>query len=224
MSLKLADRVQETTATTGTSTLALAGPTLQYQSFVSGIGTGNKTIYCIESGNGTDWEVGVGTVTSGTPNTLSRDVILASTNSGAAISLTGTSLVFCPMGTGLTLGALTVFAVLASEAISAGAFINIYNNSGTINVRNAKADDPAKFAVGFSPLAIGNGAVGFILFFGLNSAITVATPASQVWLSDSVAGSFQTSAPTTAGHIIQSLGPAVDGVGIIFHPGPTVEL
>jgi hypothetical protein len=167
MAIKLADRVQETTATTGTGTLNLAGATLQYQSFVSGIGTGKQTLYCIESGDSSSWEVGVGTVTAGTPNTLSRDVILASTNGGSAIVLTGTSLVFCPMGTGLTLGALTVFAVLASEAISAGAFVNIYNNSGTINVRNAKADDPATFAVGFSPLAISNGAVGFILFFGL---------------------------------------------------------
>ncbi len=224
MSLKLADRIQETTSTTGTGTLSLAGATLQYQSFLAGVGSGNKTLYCIESGDSSSWEVGVGTVTSGTPNTLSRDVILASTNSGAAISLSGTSLVFCPMGTGLTLGALTLFAVLASEAILAGAFVNIYDNAGTANVRNAKADDPGTFANGFSPLAIASGDTGFILFFGLNGAVTVSTPAAEVWLSDSVAGGFQTSPPTTTGHIVQSLGPAIPGAGIAFHPGFRVQL
>jgi hypothetical protein len=89
-----ADRVQETTATTGTSTLNLAGAATQYQTFVSGIGTGNQCYYCILAGNGTDWEVGIGTVTSGSPATLSRTTILSSSNSGAAVSLTGTSTVF----------------------------------------------------------------------------------------------------------------------------------
>lgn len=94
MSLVLADRVQETTSTTGTGTLNLAGAATQCQSFISGIGDSNQTYYTIIAGNGTDWEVGLGTVTSGSPNTLSRDVILASSNSNAAVSLTGTSTVF----------------------------------------------------------------------------------------------------------------------------------
>lgn len=94
MSIVLADRVQETTTTTGTGTINLAGAATQCQSFVSGIGSGNITYYTILGGNGTDWEVGIGTVTSGSPNTLSRSTILASSNSGSAISLTGTSTVF----------------------------------------------------------------------------------------------------------------------------------
>lgn len=94
MSLVLADRVQETTSTTGTGTIDLGGAATQYQSFVDGIGDGNTTYYVILSGNGSDWEVGEGTVTSGSPDTLSRDTILASTNSGSAISLSGTSTVF----------------------------------------------------------------------------------------------------------------------------------
>lgn len=95
MSFTLADRVQETTATTGTGTLSLLGATAQMQGFVAGIGNGNACNYCLLSGNGTDWETGYGTVTSGTPNTLSRDTVLASSNSGSKISLTGTSTVFC---------------------------------------------------------------------------------------------------------------------------------
>jgi hypothetical protein len=90
--LVIADRVKETTATTGTGTLTLAGAATQFQSF-GAVGNGNQCNYCILGGNGTDWETGIGTYTlSGT--TLSRDVVLASSNSGSKISLTGTSTVF----------------------------------------------------------------------------------------------------------------------------------
>ena len=91
MALVVKDRVKETTATTGTGTITLAGAATGFQSF-SVIGDNNTTYYAIESGS--DWEVGIGTYTaSGT--TLSRDTILESSNAGSAISLSGTSTVFC---------------------------------------------------------------------------------------------------------------------------------
>jgi len=82
MALVLKDRVKETTTTTSTGTYTLAGAVTGYQSF-SVVGDGNTTYYTVT--NGTDWEVGIGTYTaSGT--TLSRDTILASSNSGNAVS------------------------------------------------------------------------------------------------------------------------------------------
>lgn len=96
MSLTYADRVKETTTTTGTGTLSLAGAATQHQTFVAGIGNGGLCVYCLLDANGTDWEVGVGTVTDATPDTLSRTTILASSNAGAAINLSaGTHTVFC---------------------------------------------------------------------------------------------------------------------------------
>jgi hypothetical protein len=90
MALVVKDRVQETTTTTGTGTVTLAGAVTGFQSF-SVIGDSNTCYYAITSGN--DWEVGLGTYTaSGT--TLSRDTILESSNSGSAITLSGTSNVF----------------------------------------------------------------------------------------------------------------------------------
>jgi hypothetical protein len=88
----LADRVQETTATTGTGTVTLAGAVSGYQSFASGFGSEAKLVsYLLVSG--TAWEVGKGTF-NGT-NTLTRDFIRSSSASGAAITLAGTSNVFC---------------------------------------------------------------------------------------------------------------------------------
>ena len=90
MALVVKDRVQETTTTTGTGTVTLAGAVDGFQTFAA-IGDGNTSYYAITSG--TDWEVGLGTYTaSGT--TLSRDTILESSNSGSAITLSGTSNVF----------------------------------------------------------------------------------------------------------------------------------
>lgn len=89
-------RVREQTATVGTGTLTLIGTTQPNdRDFATWIGNGNFTTYCLLSGNGTDSEEGLGTVTvSGPTTTFSRDRIFRSTNAGSAISLTGTSTVF----------------------------------------------------------------------------------------------------------------------------------
>ena len=92
---KVGDRVKETTTTTGTGTITLAGAEDGYQTFVAGVGDGNYTYYVIESGN--NWEVGIGLVTdpdSG-DDTLTRATIISSNNSNNAITLAGTSTVFC---------------------------------------------------------------------------------------------------------------------------------
>jgi hypothetical protein len=83
MALVLADRVRETSATTGTGTITLAGALYGYQSFAV-IGNGNTTYYTIYDNTSGAWEVGIGTYTvSGT--TLSRDTVLASSNAGALV-------------------------------------------------------------------------------------------------------------------------------------------
>jgi|GEM_PF-1594291 len=85
MAFRDANRVKEITSTTGTGTLSLGGTEAGFQTFIAGIGTGNNCYYFIT--DDPDWEVGVGTVTSGTPDTLSRDLVLASTNAGAKVNL-----------------------------------------------------------------------------------------------------------------------------------------
>jgi hypothetical protein len=93
MALVLADRVQETTTTTGTGTVTLLGAATGYQSFAA-VGNTNTTYYCIQGQTSAEWEVGIGTYTS-SGTTLSRDTILSSSNAGAAVNLSaGTKNVF----------------------------------------------------------------------------------------------------------------------------------
>lgn len=93
----LNDRVKETTATTGTGNITLAGAVSQFQSFssaFSGFGSSVSVYYAIVGQTGTEWEVGIGTWT--TPSTLSRDQVLQSSNGNAAVNFSaGTKDVFC---------------------------------------------------------------------------------------------------------------------------------
>ena len=94
MAFVIADRVRETTSTTGTGTLTLGGPFSGFQGF-SVIGDGNNTYYAIVDPNTGSWEVGIGTYTA-SGNTLSRDAVLASSNSGNLVVFqAGTKDVIC---------------------------------------------------------------------------------------------------------------------------------
>jgi hypothetical protein len=94
MTEKYGQRVKETTTTTGTGTYDLAGAEPGYQSFVDGIGDTYTTTYCCT--DGTDWEIGYGTITNDTTDTLSRSTILSSSNSGSEVDwAAGTRNIFC---------------------------------------------------------------------------------------------------------------------------------
>ena len=66
MAITKANLVRETTTTAGTTNYSLGGATGKYQTFLAGIGNGNKCYYCCFSD--TDFEVGIGTLTAGSPD------------------------------------------------------------------------------------------------------------------------------------------------------------
>ena len=96
MAFVINDRVKETTTTTGTGTLNLAGAVTGFETFVAGVGTTNTTYYAITLPGSSEFEVGIGTVTDASTDTLSRDTILSSSNSDSAVNFSaGTKTVFC---------------------------------------------------------------------------------------------------------------------------------
>jgi hypothetical protein len=122
MALVVKDRVKETTTTTGTGTLTLAGAATGFQAF-SVLGDGSTTYYAIYDVATGGWEVGLGTYTlSGT--TLSRDTVLSSSNSGAAVNWGA--------------GSKDVFVTQPSEATQT---VNSYSTAATlVAFVNALAD------------------------------------------------------------------------------------
>lgn len=157
MALVVKDRVKETTATTGTGTITLAGAVTDFQSF-SVIGDGNTTYYTITLTGGDEWEVGIGTYTaSGT--TLSRDTILASSNSGSAVDFSsGDKDVFVVYPAGKSVyedaaGDVTAGGSITGEEIVAsnGVFVNNKTISTSYTVPsgyNATSTGPVTVASG----------------------------------------------------------------------------
>lgn len=101
----LDNRIQETTTTTGTGAITLAGAVAGYQSLAAGLGAfsvGNVPYLLV---SGTAWEVGKGTFNGTTGFT--RDVVEESSNSGNAITLAGTSNIYVTMTASLVSAAST---------------------------------------------------------------------------------------------------------------------
>lgn len=90
MAFVLADRVRETTTTAGTGAVSLAGAVSGFQTFSVAIGNANNTYYTIADPTTGAWEVGIGTYTS-SGNTLSRDTVLSSSNSGSLVTFAANS-------------------------------------------------------------------------------------------------------------------------------------
>lgn len=112
MSANIADRVLEITTITGLGTYSLDGPGTGYQTFVAGIGDGAKVWYAVT--DNTDWEVGIGTITGGAPDTISRDTILHSSNADSAVSWSaGTKYIFANVPGDAVKQIPLIFATLA---------------------------------------------------------------------------------------------------------------
>jgi hypothetical protein len=148
MALVLADRVKETTTTTGTGTVTLLGASTGFQSFAV-IGDANTTYYTIAAQIGTEWEVGIGTYTaSGT--TLARTTVLSSSNGGSAVNFSaGTKDVF------VTYPSSKATYEAAGQEIYAGADGSVYLNAQTITKNTFVPTNYNGMSTG--PVTIGSG-------------------------------------------------------------------
>jgi hypothetical protein len=113
--------------------------------------------------------------------------------------------------------------VSASEALSAGDFVNIWSSTGTFKVRRADGSTSGKEAHGFVLSAVLSGSNATVYLAGINNAVTGATPGPQ-FLSDSVAGGFVSTAPSGTGKTVQRLGVAVSATAIAFEPTEPIVL
>ncbi|MDB4997485.1 MAG: hypothetical protein JWM74_4917 [Myxococcaceae bacterium] len=80
-----ADRVRETTTSTGTGIVTLAGAVAGFRTFASALSTGERVRYAIVDSTTGAWETGDGVfTTSGT--TLTRENVFSSSNGNALVS------------------------------------------------------------------------------------------------------------------------------------------
>ena len=208
MALVVNDRVKETSTTTGTGTLNLLGAVSGFETFVAGIGNSNTTYYAITATNG-DFEVGLGTITDATPDTLARTTVISSSNSDSAVNFSaGTKDVFCTLP--------------ASKSVILDASGNIVANNGS-NLTALNATALASGSVASARLAdnsvtlakMASGTDGNIISYDASGdPVAVATGNSGQVLTSAGAGavpSFQT--PTVGDITAVTAGTNLSGGG-----------
>lgn len=133
-----ADRVLETTTSTGTGTLTLAGAKTGYRTFLAAFGNGGACYYCVTAASG-EWEVGAGSIATG--GILTRTTVHSS-STGSLINFPA--------------GEKTVFCVIPSVAMAgvlrngSGAQFKSGGTSTTTNFQIANGTDLASlFNFGF---------------------------------------------------------------------------
>lgn len=141
-------------------------------------------------------------------------------NAGDIVSLDDTGRIdtsMMPVG----IGADTL-SITAYEALTAGDYVNIFSDSGTVKVRKAVANAAGKEANGFVLSAVSSGATATVYCEGTNTALTGLTAGTQYFLSDATAGAVTATAPTAG--IIQKIGRAASATSINFQPSDYIVL
>lgn len=113
-------------------------------------------------------------------------------------------------------------ALVASEALSAGNQVSIWNDSGTAKVRKADGTTEGKFVDGFVLAATEADATATVYFEGTNNQVTGQT-AGDVFLA-TVAGNGTSTAPSASGNVVQRIGVAVSATEVNFERGIPVIL
>lgn len=201
----LADRVQESTSTIGTGTLTLAGAVTGYRTFNASFTNGDVVYYTIDDGAG-NWEVGYGTVGTGT---LTRTVVLESSNANALVSFasgvkrvfnTATAVSILNASTGGTVNGTLIVPTLTATADSA------FTSTGALTVsKGTSGQQPA------SPVT------GMIRYNTTSNQFEGYAGASPSWLP--VGGSVITNDTTTATNLYPIFANATSGTATTVYTG-----
>jgi hypothetical protein len=111
-----------------------------------------------------------------------------------------------------------------SENLTAGDFVNIFDDTGTVKARKADASNNRP-AIGYVLTGVTSPANATVYLSGRNTAVTGAT-VGPVFLSATAAGGFSSTAPATPGAnvILQRLGNAIAPTSIVFENDPPITL
>lgn len=106
-----------------------------------------------------------------------------------------------------------------SESLSSGSLVNVYDNAGTATARKADATDATKPAHGFVDAASTSPGPATVFFPGqIVGGVSGLTVGAPVFLSAASPGGVTTTAPTTAGNLVQQVGTAISATSFVFQP------
>lgn len=107
--------------------------------------------------------------------------------------------------------------IVASEALSAGNLVNVWNDTGTAKARKADATTSGKEAVGFVLSAAASAANALVYFEGVITGLSGLTPGTRYYLATTAGGTTAT-APSASGNVCQYIGTAISATELSFEP------
>lgn len=108
-------------------------------------------------------------------------------------------------------------SITASESLSAGDLVNLWNDGGTVKCRKADASN-ARQAHGFVLSPVSANASATVYFEGTVTGLTGLVAGARYCLSATTPGGVTTTIPTTAGQIYQPIGYAISTTELTFEP------
>ena len=178
MAFVIADRVRETSVSTGTGNFTLDGAVTGYQTFDAVLDSADTTYYTIAAQGGSEWEVGIGTFTA--PATLGRTIILSSSNGGSIVTFSaGTKDVFISLPASKT-NVRDQPNIIEVNSSSDALRITQNGTGNALVVEDSSNPDATPFVVD----AIGN--VGIGTFSPGNRLDIVGVSTSQIRVKDGV--------------------------------------
>jgi hypothetical protein len=241
MSLVLADRVRQTTTSTGTGTITLDGSVEGFQSFAV-IGNANTTYYTIAGG--TQWEVGIGTYSSGT---LARTTVISSSTGSKLDLAAGTKDVFVTLPAENTVTSIassdgsvivtttgSVVDLAVSQTSPASVLVErVRNSTGatltkgtavyisgatgqlpTVSKALATSDATSAQTLGLITSDLNNNSNGYVTIIGLVDDLDTSayTDGVQLYLSPTTAGALTVTKPYAPQHLVY--------VAVVAHAHP----
>ena len=162
MALVLNDRVKETSTTTGQGILSLAGAATGFETFVTGIGDGNTTYYLAAHESDGTWELGIGTITDASPDTLARTTVI-DTSAGNTTKIdfaSGSKTIFCTLPAGKAVFLDADGDVTLGANLSVGGNLDVtgtfdlsdsnFTNAGDIQLDSITGDGDTNTKITFS--------------------------------------------------------------------------
>lgn len=141
MAQHIADRVKETTTSTGTGALTLGGAMVGFRAFSSVLANADTCYYALQAVDASgaltgDWEVGVGTYTA-SGNTLARTKLISS-STGALVNLSaGTKQVWIDQPAAAISGPAFSAFQSSAQTLTAGVWAKLIFQSKEFDTTNA---------------------------------------------------------------------------------------
>lgn len=116
-----------------------------------------------------------------------------------------------------------VKTMIASEALSAGNLVNVWNDAGTVKARKTDATTSGKESDGFVLASYSADDTASVYFEGLITGLSGLTLGARYYLS-TTAGNITATAPSSAGNVLQYVGKAVSATELSFEPSDGIIL